>query len=95
MPGPSPTVRRRRLAVELRALREKSGLTIEQVAERMEVSSSKISRIETARVAPRREMTLLLCGSSWMRPCSSEWLAAPRSSERSSSIWWRQPLFLA
>jgi transcriptional regulator with XRE-family HTH domain len=61
MPGPSPTVRRRRLAAELRALREKSGLTIEQVAERMEVSSSKISRIETARVGtPPRDVRDLL-----------------------------------
>lgn len=53
MAGPSPTVRRRRLASELRSLREAKGLTIEQVAERMEVSSSKISRIETAQVTTR------------------------------------------
>jgi len=52
MAGPGPTVRRRRLASELRRLREADRLTIEQVAERMEVSSSKISRIETARVSP-------------------------------------------
>jgi transcriptional regulator with XRE-family HTH domain len=61
MPGQSPTVRRRRLAAELRALRERSRLTIEQVAERMEVSSSKISRIETARVGtPPRDVRDLL-----------------------------------
>jgi transcriptional regulator with XRE-family HTH domain len=46
----SPTVRRRRLANELRRLREAAGLTIEQVAETLECSSSKISRIETASV---------------------------------------------
>jgi transcriptional regulator with XRE-family HTH domain len=46
----SPTVRRRRLGMELRRLREASGLTIEQVAERLECSDSKISRIETAHV---------------------------------------------
>jgi transcriptional regulator with XRE-family HTH domain len=46
----SPTVRRRRLANELRRLREKAGLTIEQVAERLECSDSKISRIENAQV---------------------------------------------
>ena len=48
----SPTVRRRRLAAELRRLRDQAGLTIEQVAERLECSSSKISRIETASVNP-------------------------------------------
>jgi transcriptional regulator with XRE-family HTH domain len=61
MAGRSPTVRRRRLASELRGLREAAGLTIEQVAERMEVSSSKISRLETARVsAPPRDVRDLL-----------------------------------
>jgi transcriptional regulator with XRE-family HTH domain len=43
---PSPTVRRRRLGLELRRLREAAGVTIETVAERLECSSSKISRIE-------------------------------------------------
>jgi transcriptional regulator with XRE-family HTH domain len=43
----SPTLRRRRLGLELRRLREAAGVTIELVAERLECSSSKISRIET------------------------------------------------
>ncbi len=43
----SPTVRRRRLGLELRRLRESAGITIDAVAERLECSSSKISRIET------------------------------------------------
>lgn len=61
MAGRSPTVRRRRLASELRSLRETAGMTIEQVAERMEVSASKISRIETARVGiPPRDVRDLL-----------------------------------
>ncbi|HEU4396354.1 MAG TPA: helix-turn-helix transcriptional regulator [Actinomycetota bacterium] len=47
---PSPTIRRRRLALELRHLREASGLTIERVAEALECSDSKVSRIETAHV---------------------------------------------
>jgi transcriptional regulator with XRE-family HTH domain len=50
MPARSPTVRRRRLGSELRRLRETAGLTIEKVAEDLECSSSKISRIETAQV---------------------------------------------
>jgi transcriptional regulator with XRE-family HTH domain len=43
----SPTVRRRRLGLELRRLREAAGITIDAVADRLECSSSKISRIET------------------------------------------------
>src|SRR6266511_762055 len=43
----SPTLRRRQLGMELRRLREAAGVTIDQVAERLECSASKISRIET------------------------------------------------
>lgn len=47
----SPTIRRRELGVMLRDLRMGAGLTIDQVAERLLCSPSKISRIETARRA--------------------------------------------
>jgi len=43
----SPTIRRRRLGLELRRRREAAGVTIDYVAERLECSASKISRIET------------------------------------------------
>jgi transcriptional regulator with XRE-family HTH domain len=43
----SPTIRRRRLGAELRRRRESAGVTIESVADKMECSASKISRIET------------------------------------------------
>ena len=45
----SPTVRRRRLAAEVRRLRERAGYTEDEVAERLHWSSSKISRIELHR----------------------------------------------
>jgi transcriptional regulator with XRE-family HTH domain len=45
--GHSPTVRRRRLAAELRRLRDRSQLTIDDVATKLKCSASKISRIET------------------------------------------------
>ena len=48
--GPSPTVRRRRLAARLRELRENATLTIDEVGEKLECSASKISRIETGHV---------------------------------------------
>ena len=46
----SPTVRRRRLASELRRLRDRAELTIDEVGEKLECSASKISRIETGHV---------------------------------------------
>lgn len=57
----SPTVRRRRLGYELRRLREKAGLTIDDVAGQMDCSASKISRIETGHsgVTPRDVRKLL------------------------------------
>jgi transcriptional regulator with XRE-family HTH domain len=54
-------VRRRRLAAELRRLREAAGLTCDEIAQRLDCSASKISRIETGRVAasPRDVRDLL------------------------------------
>jgi transcriptional regulator with XRE-family HTH domain len=48
-PG-TPTLRRRRLGSQLRALRESAGLTIEGAADRLDFSMSKISRIETGHI---------------------------------------------
>lgn len=42
-----PVMRRRRIGLQLRKLRELKGMTLEQVADRMDCSQSKISRIET------------------------------------------------
>jgi transcriptional regulator with XRE-family HTH domain len=47
----TPTRRRRRLGAELRRLREDAGLTIDRVAEALECSPSKVSRIETGQVS--------------------------------------------
>jgi len=61
--GVSPTVRRRRLGAELRRHRESSGFTIDYVAERLDCSASKISRLETGQTgaSPRdvRDMLAL------------------------------------
>ena len=43
----SPTVRRRELGTLLRSLRTDAGLTVDYVAERLECSASKVSRLET------------------------------------------------
>ncbi len=49
----SPTVRRRRLGMELRRLREASALMIEDVARHLECSMSRVSRIETGKSVAR------------------------------------------
>ena len=54
MAGLSPTVAQRRLARALRRLRVEAGLTIEQAAEKLELSPSTISRMETAQVGVKR-----------------------------------------
>jgi transcriptional regulator with XRE-family HTH domain len=53
MATPSPTVRRKRLTVELRRLRERAGLTCDDVGRRLECSGTRISRIETGRIGIR------------------------------------------
>ena len=50
MASRSPQVRRRRLGIELRQLRDEAGLTLEELAARLEMSVSKVSRIETGQV---------------------------------------------
>ncbi|MCW2721920.1 helix-turn-helix transcriptional regulator [Pseudonocardia sp.] len=49
----SPVGSRRRLGAELRRLRLKTGLTLDDVAERMTCSTSKISRLETGKGVPK------------------------------------------
>ena len=49
----SPIGSRRRLGAELRRLRSKAGLTLDEVAERMTCSTSKISRLETGKGVPK------------------------------------------
>jgi transcriptional regulator with XRE-family HTH domain len=53
----SPTVRRRELGALLRAFRNEKGLTVEQVAESLLCSASKVSRMETGHsVATQRDV---------------------------------------
>ncbi|KND42227.1 helix-turn-helix domain-containing protein [Streptomyces stelliscabiei] len=58
----NPTVRRRRLGQELRRLLELKGMTAEEVAERLLVSQSKISRLENGRRSISQRDVRDLCG---------------------------------
>ena len=57
-PRPVPTVRLRRLAGELRRLREASGLTREAVCERTGINEATLYRLETGRARPQRRTLL-------------------------------------
>ncbi|GAA3509080.1 helix-turn-helix transcriptional regulator [Actinomadura keratinilytica] len=48
-----PTVRGRRLARELRRLRENLGLTLQDVADRLDWSRATVSRVETGQTRPK------------------------------------------
>ncbi|MFB4295419.1 helix-turn-helix domain-containing protein [Actinomadura sp. NTSP31] len=49
---PSAYLRRRRLAAELRKIREERGWSVEAVAEKIFISESKITRLENAQLRP-------------------------------------------
>ena len=57
-----PTLRRRRLATELRRLRERAGLTLDQAATHSDVTKSTLSRIETAQIGVRPVVVRVLLG---------------------------------
>jgi len=87
----SPTVKRRRLAAELRHLREAAGLTIDEVAERLEWSTAKISRIENARasVLPRDVKFLLTVYGLTGTDDSWDVLTSLARESRQKG-WWQQ-----
>jgi transcriptional regulator with XRE-family HTH domain len=84
----SPTVRRRRLGLILRGLREKAGLTGEDVGTAIERSGSWVSRVETGRVGLRsRDLTDLLELYQVADPAlADELLALAREGKQRG--WW-------
>lgn len=86
----SPTVRGRRLAGELRRLRERTGLTGEETAQQLGWSGSKISRIETHRIGIKQaDLRVLLDLYGVEEPHRSELMALAReSSQRAGRERW-------
>lgn len=85
----SPTVRERRLARALRHLREEAGLTIEEIAEKLEMSASTVSRMETAQVGVRpRDLKFLLDMYEVSEAERDQLLQIAR--ERRQQRWWRE-----
>jgi transcriptional regulator with XRE-family HTH domain len=83
----SPTIRRRRLGAELRRRRESAGVTIDGVAERLECSASKISRIETGHTsATPRDVRDMLEIYGVVGPESDELVQIAREARQKG--WW-------
>ena len=94
VPG-SPTVRRRRLATELREIRESKGESGDAVAKALHWSPSKISRYERAKTGlPPREVERLLDYYGITGPRRDVLLALARDASQKG--WWgglrRQPV---
>jgi transcriptional regulator with XRE-family HTH domain len=85
----TPTGRRRRLGAELRRLREEAGLTIDQVAEALECSPSKVSRIETGQVSatPRDVRDML---GLYQVPDSQREAMVQIAREARQPGWWQK-----
>jgi transcriptional regulator with XRE-family HTH domain len=85
----SPTVRRRELGALLRALRVDAGLTVEQVADRLLCSPSKVSRMETGqRGASARDVRDLCEIYGIQDPARRDHLAT-LAREGRGSAWWQ------
>ncbi len=88
MPG-SPTVRRRRLAAELRAIREGKGKSGDVVAAALRWSPSKISRYELARTGLKlREVEKLL--DYYEVSGSKRTLLLTLAKDASQKGWWEE-----
>jgi transcriptional regulator with XRE-family HTH domain len=88
MPG-SPTVRRRRLAAELRAIRESKGKSGDVVAAALRWSPSKISRYELARTGLKlREVEKLL--DYYEVGGSKRTLLLTLAKDASQKGWWEE-----
>jgi transcriptional regulator with XRE-family HTH domain len=85
----SPTVRRRELGTALRALRNEAGLTVEQVAQRLECSTSKISRLETGHRGASPRDIRDLCGIYGVEDAVRREYLAALAREGRDQAWWQ------
>lgn len=84
----SRTVRRRELGALLRTLRLEAGMTVEQVADQLLVSSSKISRLETGRRGANARDIRDLCDIYGVTDAAREHLLE-LAHEGRDQAWWQ------
>jgi transcriptional regulator with XRE-family HTH domain len=85
----SPTVRQRELGMRLRELRNGQGLTVEEVAEKLLCSASKISRAETGARKPTPRDVRDLCTLYNVGPDEAAQLMELAREARQQG-WWTQ-----
>src|SRR5215470_18610464 len=79
--GTSPTARQRELGTRLRGLRNEHSMTVEQVAERLLCSTTKISRLETGARRPSLRDVRDLCELYELdEPTSAELMSLAREA---------------
>lgn len=85
--GTSPTVRQRELGKRLRELRNQHNLTVEDVAEKLLCSATKISRLETGARRPSLRDVRDLCSLYGVdEPTSAEFMTLARGAREQG--WW-------
>lgn len=84
-----PSIRRRRLGAALRRLREASGMSLEAVAGELGWSTSKVNRIELAKIAVTPADVRALLGVLDALSDEVETLVSLASEDRQPG-WWRQ-----
>ncbi|CNE84643.1 Helix-turn-helix [Mycobacterium tuberculosis] len=85
----SPTVRRRRLASEMRRLRRESGKTREEAARFADIAPATVSRIEAAVHAPKVADIMALCKFYGLDDERTEVLVTLARQSRQRG-WWHQ-----
>ncbi|HTX28230.1 MAG TPA: helix-turn-helix transcriptional regulator [Streptosporangiaceae bacterium] len=89
MAGISPTVRQRELGKRLRALRNQYDYTVEDVADKLLCSATKISRLETGARRPSLRDVRDLCELYGLdEPTSAEFMTLAREARK--QVWWTQ-----
>jgi len=87
--GSSPTVRQRELGKRLRELRNDHGLTVEDVANKLLCSATKISRLETGVRRPSLRDVRDLCALYEVdEPTSADFMSLARGAREPG--WWTQ-----
>lgn len=87
--GTSPTVRQRELGKRLRELRNRHSLTVEDVAEKLLCSATKISRLETGARRPSLRDVRDLCALYQVDESTSvEFMSLARGAREQG--WWTQ-----
>ena len=85
----SPTVRQRELGRRLRQLRQEHGYTVEEVAEKLLCSATKISRLETGARRPSLRDVRDLCGLyNVSATTTDEFMELARGARE--QVWWTQ-----